>query len=204
MSLETIGSRVGNHPSTVSYWLRKHGLTACRADLHSPKGGLEKGQLVSLVEEGLTLREIAGRLNRSVATVRHWMDRYDLRTGPVSPGSPKRIQRQCRRHGLTEFVREGRGYYRLSAVVPRRSQKGAESSSGRLLKRREVAVLSVGTIAASRHFISITSILRPRNFTSAMVGRYAHWHGLDWRPRSASCFAATATQRSRLVWPSYR
>ena len=28
MSLEAIGKRVGKHESTVSYWLKKHGLDA--------------------------------------------------------------------------------------------------------------------------------------------------------------------------------
>ena len=28
MSLEAIGAELGKHPSTVGYWLKKHGLTA--------------------------------------------------------------------------------------------------------------------------------------------------------------------------------
>lgn len=35
MSLEAIGERVGKHESTVSYWLKKHGLEAARAEKHS-------------------------------------------------------------------------------------------------------------------------------------------------------------------------
>jgi transposase len=72
MSLEAIGKQVGKHPSTVGYWLKKHRMVACNADRHSPKGGITEAQLQACVEEGLTLREIAERLNRSVATVRHW------------------------------------------------------------------------------------------------------------------------------------
>jgi IS30 family transposase len=38
MSLEAIGKQVGKHESTVSYWLKKHGLEAARAEKHSAKG----------------------------------------------------------------------------------------------------------------------------------------------------------------------
>ena len=31
MSLDAIGERAGKHPSTVSYWLKKHGLEGGRA-----------------------------------------------------------------------------------------------------------------------------------------------------------------------------
>jgi len=129
MSLEAIGEQVGKHPSTVGYWLKKHGLRASKADCYAPKGGLEKEELKTLIEKGLTLREIADRLGRSVATVRHWMDRYDLRTvrhrHHAPAGRPKRAQMRCRAHGPTEFVLEGRGYYRCvrcraKAVAKRR------------------------------------------------------------------------------------
>jgi len=129
MSLEAIGKLVGKHPSTVSYWLKKHGLDAHNAARHAPKGALEKEQLEALVAAGLTLREIAERLDRSVATIRHWMGRYELkpirRRRQQPAGTPKRAELLCRRHGQVEFVLEGRGYYRcvkcrLEAVSRRR------------------------------------------------------------------------------------
>ncbi len=134
MSLEAIGEQVGKHPSTVSYWLKKHGLSAVGEKRHSPRGGLTQAQLAVLVDEGLTLREIADRLDRSVATVRHWMDRFDLKTvrrrRPIPSGSPKRAQMRCRAHGVTEFVLESRGYYRC---VSCRTQ--AVAKRRRLVKR---------------------------------------------------------------------
>ncbi|MGN6558485.1 MAG: helix-turn-helix domain-containing protein [Solirubrobacterales bacterium] len=39
MSLEAIGKQVGKHESTVSYWLKKHGLAAARAEKHASKDG---------------------------------------------------------------------------------------------------------------------------------------------------------------------
>jgi transposase len=115
MSLEAIGSEVGKHPSTVGYWVKKHGLAACNADRHTPKGGLARAVLETCVEEGLTLREIAERLDRSVSTVRYWLARYDIeRTRPRrGPGPDARYATfVCKRHGRTGFVLEGRGYYR--------------------------------------------------------------------------------------------
>ena len=38
LSLEEIGRRVGRHPSTVGYWVKKHGLTAAHKDRHAAEG----------------------------------------------------------------------------------------------------------------------------------------------------------------------
>jgi transposase len=75
LSLEAIGKRVDKHESTVSYWLKKHGLEAAWADKHSAKGAAGKEEMERLLATGLSLREIAGRLDRSLATVRHWYGR---------------------------------------------------------------------------------------------------------------------------------
>lgn len=137
MSLEAIGREVGKHPSTVGYWVKKRGLVACNADRHSPKGGLTEAEIEACVEDGLTLREIADRLGRSVATVRHWMDRYGLKTArrrrPKPCGEPVRTTMRCRRHGQTEFVLEGRGYYRCV-----RCRSEAVSKRRRTVKRKLV------------------------------------------------------------------
>ncbi|MGN6586441.1 MAG: helix-turn-helix domain-containing protein [Solirubrobacterales bacterium] len=129
MSLETIGKRVGKHESTVSYWLRKHGLEASQAEKHASKGPLAKEDLERLLAAGLSLREIAQRLDRSLATIRHWMRKYELKPAPrrkrgSEDGHRETISR-CKHHGETDFVREGRGYYRckrcrVEATVRRR------------------------------------------------------------------------------------
>jgi transposase len=116
MSLAAIGKRVGKHESTVGHWLKKHGLAAARAEKHSAKGGIEKEELERLLAAGLSLREIAERLDRSLATVRHWVGRYELKPNPRrkrgTEDGPREIVSRCQRHGDTSFVREGRGYYR--------------------------------------------------------------------------------------------
>ncbi len=129
MSLEAIGKRAGKHESTVSYWLKKYGLSAVKTEKHAPKGTVSKEEMERLLAAGLSLREIAQRLDRSLATVRHWMGKYELKPNPRrrrGPGDGSReMVSRCQRHGETSFVREGRGYYRckrcrVEATVRRR------------------------------------------------------------------------------------
>src|SRR5438045_2717147 len=82
MSVAAIAEREGLHPSTVSYWIRKHGLAAVGAEKHSPRGGIERDRLEELVAQDLTVREIAAEVDRSFTTVRHWLRRYGLQTTP--------------------------------------------------------------------------------------------------------------------------
>jgi transposase len=119
LSLETIGREVKRHPSTVAYWLRKHGLTPVHAARHAPKGEVSESSLRALVDEGLTVRQIAARLDRGTASVRHWLRVHGLRTlasrsrRPTAVGGPERIVLECSRHGLGEFVvRRDSGVYR--------------------------------------------------------------------------------------------
>jgi hypothetical protein len=52
LSLDAIGELVGKHPSTVSYWLAKYGLSASNAERHTPKGCIEGDALEALLDEG--------------------------------------------------------------------------------------------------------------------------------------------------------
>lgn len=139
LSLAEIGRRVGRHESTVAYWLRKLGLAANEAERHAPRGALSKRQLEELIEEGLTIAEISVRVDRSKTTVRHWLQRHGLRThsGRGRRRSPESLAARdagiavttmsCRRHGMTAYVRDGRGYYRCrrcrAEAVARRRRK---------------------------------------------------------------------------------
>jgi IS30 family transposase len=80
LSLEDMGRRADRHPSTVSYWLRKHGLEAVGAEVHRARGALDRDELESLVEAGHSVRSIAHALGRSTASVRHWLASYGLET----------------------------------------------------------------------------------------------------------------------------
>jgi transposase len=113
MSLEAIGERAGKHPSTVGYWLRKHGLKANGSARHRPKGGVAREELEPLVKEGLTIEGIAQRLGIGSTTVRHWLRRHGLRTKggerrmmlDAAHGSGRDdVVAECRRHGLVRHL----------------------------------------------------------------------------------------------------
>jgi transposase-like protein len=79
-SIEAIAREVGRHPSTVGYWVRKHGLRSTYVDRHTARGGIARDELAALVEAGLAIRAMAAQLGVSYATVRHWLRVHDLRT----------------------------------------------------------------------------------------------------------------------------
>jgi transposase len=118
MSLEQIGRRVGKHPSTVGYWIKRHGLTATGAARHSPRGGLRRDELELLVEEGFSQPEMAARLDVSVTTVGYWLRRYGLQTLRTRVQElpleqrPRYVTRRCSRHGMSRFCRSSAGHYR--------------------------------------------------------------------------------------------
>jgi transposase len=139
LSVARIASRFGKDPSTVSYWMNKYGLEAANRDKHLAKGAIPMTTLKPLVEAGLSIAEIAERVGRSKATVRHWLRKYGLRTENTAGRRPASVAKvakddgkltvtmDCRHHGATEFILEGRGYYRCkrcrSEAVARRRRK---------------------------------------------------------------------------------
>lgn len=80
LSIERIAKRFGKDPSTVSYWMKQHGLVSPYRDKHAAKGGIEQDRLAALVDAGMTTAEIAEAVGVSKGTVRHWMREYGLRT----------------------------------------------------------------------------------------------------------------------------
>jgi transposase-like protein len=138
VSVERIAKRFGKDPSTISYWMKKFGLESPHAEKHAPKGKLERRVLEGMIASGMTIAELADALGRSKGTVRHWMRVYGLQTQRARGERLVRTRRakeaglveatmSCRRHGETEFVLEGRGYYRCkkcrSEGVARHRQK---------------------------------------------------------------------------------
>ena len=135
LSLQAIGQLTGRDPTTVGYWVKRHGLAAVHRDRHAPKGGIERERLSELVVQGLTTREIAERLGLSQSTVRHWLRRHGLKTVRARRADshglrgvdPDRRTMECGRHGMTAFWLEGRGIYRClrcrSESVARRRKR---------------------------------------------------------------------------------
>jgi hypothetical protein len=139
LSLAAMGRRLGVHESTVAGQLWVHGLQAVNAEKHAARGGLTREQLEPLVEAGMSIAQIAAEVDRSKATVRHWLRRHGLKTWSPS-GSRRKAEShaalgaglrearmRCARHGDTEFVIDGGGYYRCrkcrAEAVSRRRRK---------------------------------------------------------------------------------
>jgi transposase len=137
LSVEQIAKRFDRDPSTVSYWMKKHGLEAPNRAKHAARGGIARELLEELVADGHSIAEIAEAVELSKGTVRHWLGKYGLRTlnrrGP-RPQAQAVVARQaglavttlaCPTHGETEFVIDNRGGYRcrrcrMEAVTRRR------------------------------------------------------------------------------------
>jgi transposase len=121
MSLEAIGRAADRHPSTVSYWLKKHDLGANGRARHSPRDGISRAQLEPLVASGATLREIAATLGRSQSSVRYWIEQHRLER-PIQVRNRRRdealsdghrtIVQACPEHGETPHIIESGGRVR--------------------------------------------------------------------------------------------
>jgi transposase len=138
-SIESIAREVGRSPSTVAYWVNKHGLTSRHAQKHAARGGVTREALQPLVESGRSIREIAATLDLSATAVRHWLTKYGMRTQPSryvrGVGKPISVLRECAQHGWTTFVQTGReGHHRCG-----RCNAEAVSERRRAAKRRLVA-----------------------------------------------------------------
>lgn len=114
LSLPQIGELVNRDPSTVGYWVQKHGLVANGKAKYAPRGGIQHGELEALIAEGLTISQIAERLGRSTSTVLYWLRKFGLKTtahrrhrdaalAALEAGRTRFIS-TCRRHGQTEFL----------------------------------------------------------------------------------------------------
>jgi transposase len=121
LSLDGIARRTDRSPSTVSYWLAKHGLHANGAARFAPRGQLDRETLAALVAQGLSAPAIAERLECSHHMVRHWLKHHGLKTRQAHNREAARdalargqrlAELTCREHGLALHVLEGRGSYR--------------------------------------------------------------------------------------------
>jgi hypothetical protein len=135
-SIEAIAREIGRHPSSVAYWVHKHGLTSSHAPRHAPRGPIERELLAEIVACELSIRDIADVLDRGTASVRHWLRKHGLETPrttrlrvgrtplPADAGPELRI---CPDHGPTPFVLDRNGYRRcrkcrVDSVVRRRAR----------------------------------------------------------------------------------
>jgi transposase len=120
-SMEAIARELDKDPSTIAYWAQQLDLRSPYAGRHASRGGLAQAELEALVARDLPVRAIAAQLDRSVGTVRYWMQRYGLKTTAAArrrtapPDRPERVRLRCQRHGEVEFVlRRSEGRYRCT------------------------------------------------------------------------------------------
>ncbi|HEX5983862.1 MAG TPA: helix-turn-helix domain-containing protein [Solirubrobacterales bacterium] len=133
LSLEAIGRRVGKHESTVSYWLKKHGLAAAGSQVHAPNGKVDPGRLQMLVEEGASIQRMGETFGVGRSTIRYWLRKLGLETEravrlqesqtPRAEGR-RRVYLRCQKHGHTAFYARPEGGFRCgrcsSAAVSKR------------------------------------------------------------------------------------
>jgi transposase-like protein len=134
-SIESLARDAGRSPSTVAYWVNKHGLQSTHARRHAARGGIDRSALAALVEEGLSIRQIAERVGISYTAVRHWLARYELvtprarrlaSTEEARAAGAVEAMVDCPVHGPTRHVRRSDGGLRCLAcrsdAVTRRRQ----------------------------------------------------------------------------------
>jgi transposase-like protein len=148
MSLEAIGKAAGKHPSTVSYWLKKHGPVANGKARHSPKGGIDSNRLLELADEGASIRRMADELGAGYSTIRYWLRRLGIETqrsarlresAAARAAGLEKAYLRCPTHGHTAFFARSEGGYRCAkcntaAVSERRRQvkrQPVEEAGGR-------------------------------------------------------------------------
>jgi len=201
MSLEAIGGLVGKHPSTVSYWLKKHGLNALGTEKYAGRGAVSRDELQALTEAGSTLDEMAERLDRSVSTVRYWLGRYGIERARPRRGrghDARYATFVCKRHGRTRFVLEGRGYYRC-----KRCRAAGVAKRRRRVKRKLVEEAG-GKCALCGYSRWLGALqfhhLDPseRSSISRIEATPGQSRRVEPRCGSACCCAPTATPRSRV------
>lgn len=162
-SLEAIAREVGKHPSTVSYWLKKHGLMAVGRSQHSPKGEIDQVRLAELVDRGVSIRGIADELGAGYSTIRYWLGKLGLETDRMvrrreshtaQNAGHRRPRLKCPKHGRTTFCERPDGGYRCT-----RCNTAAVSERRRQVKRLLVAeagghcrICGYGEHLAALHF----------------------------------------------------
>ncbi|MGC1166881.1 MAG: hypothetical protein WA862_12325 [Solirubrobacterales bacterium] len=143
MSLGAIGERAGKHPSTVGYWVKKHGLRAAGHARHAPKGTVDLHQLRELAGGGASIRKIAAELGIGYSTARYWLSRCGLETdqgvrrresSEARKAGLSRTYLKCPRHGHTSFMRRSDGGFRCQ-----RCNSMAVSERRRRVKRQLVS-----------------------------------------------------------------
>lgn len=120
---------------------------------NAARGSLTREELEGLVEDGLSIREMARRLERSPTTVRYWLQKHGLKTcsrrgGLRIHGKPGEsrptIVSVCAKHGRTEFSRWSGAYYRCRRCNSEAVMRWRRNTKLRLVKEAGGACVICG------------------------------------------------------------
>ena len=212
MSLEAIGKRAGKHESTVSYWLKKHGLEAARSQTHAPNAKVDPQRLAGLVERGASIQEMG--------------DEFGLDDQPFGTGSAnsvsrrsgrlvceKRVPHAKRARGVPisdagsmvtlRSTRDPKVDSAADAAARKRSRSGDDRSRGSLSMRLEGDARSADSMVIRRPCSSTTWILRPSLSICLREDSAGGLRRAAPRWRSASSYVPTAMRRSRWAPRAY-
>ena len=118
-SIEAIAREIERHPSSVAYWVHKHGLTSSHAPRHAARGTIDRELLAEIVGCELSIRDMADVFDRSPTTIRHWLGRHCLETSRMTrerlgkaalAAGLRTAEIPCPRHGMTRHVRRKEGF----------------------------------------------------------------------------------------------
>jgi transposase len=143
LTISQIAQRFGKARSTIAYWMEAHGLETAHPEKRTATVTVDRERLEAMIAAGMPIVQMAAELEVSSVTVRRRLARYGLRTQRTARERAAASARAsgnlaapfvCDRHGETEFILEGRGYYRCKRC---RSERVAA-------RRRNAKVLLVG------------------------------------------------------------
>jgi transposase len=201
-SLEQIGGELGLHASTIGYWLKKHDLVAVGATRFAARGAPDRSVLERLAADGATLRQMAEAVDRLISTVRHWLRKWNIerprRRRRGDPAlDPMVVERECRRHGLTRFGLEGRGYYRCLLCRQERVSEWRRRVKRKLISEAGGRCMLCGyaACAAALQFTMSIPLRRRLRFRTTGSRGISNW--LGQRQPSASCYVPIVMLRLR-------
>jgi lambda repressor-like predicted transcriptional regulator len=192
-SIESIAREVGRDPSTVAYWVNKHGLVSAHAAKHAARGGMEQSELESMLAAGLSIRAMAARTGTSYSTVRHWLARHGLRTpraqrladtADARRDGAEAVAAICAVHGPVMLIRRGSDGFRCPEC--RR-----EAVSGRRRRVKRLLVKEAGGACTVCGYERSVAALHFRHADPAAKAFAVSRHGVT---RSLTAARAEATK----------
>lgn len=182
MSLPEIGRLVKRDPSTVGYWVKRHGLVANGSTKFRPGKAPPREELRVHLENGWSVRDIADSHGVCLQTAYRWLREYGLSPpreavrsaieAAVEAGLSE-VELVCKTHGRTAFAIVSGGRTRC-----KRCRSGAVASRRRRVKAQLVAdaggacaICGYSRSAAALHFHHIDPATKAFGISGAGVTR---------------------------------